>query len=327
MSKALSARYRWGFQNFFNTLGPDHPHLTEARVLQQHFIENANEPAAREDILHRANQLALELTGKSLEDFCNLDIGVSIQEAPPSESQTEAEESLPATYGEYVAWLQPLLDQDRLKLPTVRKSVQARTLQILPNLPPTHKGQVVLFLYEAGLLFVASYSLNLAQADLSNAHLVEADLGGVNLAEANMTGANLVGATLTQATLALTNLTGANLGWGVLPGANLAQAELAGAILTGADLRMADLTNAHLVKALLRQADMSQSQLVEVNLLGASLEGAVLTQANLTQAKLLWTDLSRARLDGATLEGATYNHHTRWPAEFDPTTFGAIKID
>lgn len=326
MSKALSARYRWGFQNLFNTLGPNHPRLTEVRILQQHFIEAINDPAARDDILRHANQLSLELTEQSLEDFCNLDIGVSIPTAEPAPPDKD-EEILPATYDEYVAWLQPLLDQDRLKLPMVRKTVQARTLQILPNLHPTHKGQVVLFLYELGLLFMASYSLSLVQADLSNIHLAEADLGGINLSEANMTGANLVGATLTQATLTLTNLTGANLGWGILPGANLAQAELAGAIMTGADLRMADLTNAHLVKAMLRQADMTQSQLAEVNLLGASLEGAILTQANLSMANLLWTDLSRARLDGAIFEGATYNHHTRWPADFDPTPRGAITID
>lgn len=327
MSKALSARYRWGFQNLFNTLGADHPRLTETRILQQHFIEAVNDPAARDDILRNANQLSLELTGKSLEDFCDLAIGVSIQDAPPPQPADADKEVLPATYEEYVAWLQPLLDQDRLKLPTVRKAVQARTVQILPNLSPAHKGQAVLFLYEAGLLFVASYSLILAEADLSNAHLVEADLGGVNLSEANMTGANLVGATLTQATLMLTNLTGANLGWSVLPGANLAQAELAGAIMTGADLRMAELTNAHLVKAILRQADMSQSQLTEVNLLGADLEGAILTQANLTMAKLLWADFSRARLDGVILAGATYNHHTRWPDDFDPGALGATKID
>jgi len=326
MTKTLFARIRWGFQNLFSAIGPNHPRVTAVRILQQHLIENLNDPAARKDILKRINQLSLELTGKGFNRFCQQETSTP-STLTPETPEPEPKETAPQTYDKFVQWLQPLLDQDRLKLPTIRKFVQARTITILKNINPTHKGPIVQFLYDAALLFVASYSISLADADLSNANLVEADIGGINLAEANLAGANIVGAVLTQATFTLTNLTGANLGWSIMPGSNLVQAELAGAILTGADLRTVDLTNANLVKATLRQADLTQCLLNNVNLLGANLDGVILTQANLTNAKLLWTDLSNARLDGATLTNVMYNQHTQWPRNYDPQKHGALKID
>ncbi len=330
MNKALFARYRWGLQNLINSLGTKHTRITAVRILQQHLVETLNDPAAREDILNRLNQLCLELTGRPFESFCDVDQTPPPKPkyAPPVDEDTqEAEEEIPQTFDAYVAWLQPLLDNARFKLPAVRKFVQARTITVLHNIESTQKGKIIQFLYDNALLFPGAHNLSLAQANLSNVAMVEADLGGIDLTGANLTGANLVGANLTQALLSRANLTGANLAWAILPGADLNQAELGGATLTGADFRAANLQNTHLVKANIKQADITQGNLTGANLLGTSLEGAILTQAELSQTKLLWTNLRAARLDGAKLSGAMYNRHTQWPAGFDVEKSGATSID
>ncbi len=67
------------------------------------------------------------------------------------------------------------------------------------------------------------------------------------------------------------------------------------------------------------------------------LSGADLSRANLRQAdlhavglnrtNLCWADLSGASLSEANLHGLIYNHHIRWPANFDPAVRGAINLD
>ena len=98
MSKALFARYRWGLQNLMEALGSEHPRITAVRILQQHLIENLNDPAAREDILHRLNQLCIELTGKPFERFCELG-QPQAQQKPATSPLSEALKTtpLPAT--------------------------------------------------------------------------------------------------------------------------------------------------------------------------------------------------------------------------------------
>jgi len=87
----------------------------------------------------------------------------------------------------------------------------------------------------------------------------------------------------------------------LLSRANLSRANLSGADLYGADLYGADLYRA--------------------NLSGANLSGANLSRANLSGA-----DLSGANLSGANLSGATYSQGTLWPANFDFSSKGAVKI-
>ena len=83
----------------------------------------------------------------------------------------------------------------------------------------------------------------------------------------------------------------------------------------------------NLVKSNFKQADLTGGKLGKVNMLGADFEGAILTVADLSNAQLLWSNLAGARLDGANLTDTRYNQHTRWPAGFDPSTTGALKID
>jgi uncharacterized protein YjbI with pentapeptide repeats len=76
----------------------------------------------------------------------------------------------------------------------VRTLARARTLTVLSRLDGRRKGQVVQFLYEAGLISSVSPVLDLSDADLRWAFLVGAGLSG-----ADLTGADLNWAVLTQA--------------------------------------------------------------------------------------------------------------------------------
>jgi len=325
MTKALFARYRWGLKNLMDTIGTEHPRVTAVRILQQHLIENLTNAPARDDIVNRLDQLCLELTGKPFEGFCEM------PEAPvammPTQSAEAEDEPLPATYQEYVDWLQPLIEKRSLALPAVRKFVQARTISIFESLDSNHKGQIVQYLYNTAMIAANSTVISLVQADLSTANLVEASMAGCDLSEADLSGANLVGATLLQAIMRRTRLAGANLSWAVLSGADLYEAEMGGVVCTYADMRATIMQGANLVKSNFKQADLTGSKLGGVNMLGASFVGAILTVADLSDAQLLWCDLSNARLDGAKLENARFNQHTQWPAGFDPLSQGALKID
>src|SRR5260221_225966 len=106
----------------------------------------------------------------------------------------------------------------------VRKIAEARTLTVLPRLDGKRKGNVLLFLYESGLIRRATRIIKLYGADLA-----EADLGGTDLSEADLSEANLSYADLSYASLSEADLIGANLkearlGEAVLIGANLGKA-------------------------------------------------------------------------------------------------------
>jgi hypothetical protein len=125
----------------------------------------------------------------------------------------------------------------------VRDVARTRTLAILKDLVEDQKGrkgQVVRFLYEAGLIRgLDETGQNKAIIDLRSA-----DLQGINLILTDLTGANLAGANLTQAYLSFANLKNANLSNALLLGADLSSADLEGTDLTDADLGYANLSGA-----------------------------------------------------------------------------------
>lgn len=159
------------------------------------------------------------------------------------------------------------------------------TLGFLSAMDGERKGEVVKFLFRAGLLGNPSQNaarppraplVNLAAADLQAANLTAADIEDANLGSADLTGADL-----SHAILRTTDLDGATLEHANLTGANLN---------VNANLRGADLIGA--------------------NLTGASLVGANLKYAYLNNANLTGADLTNAKLTGATLTGAVFDHTT-----------------
>lgn len=108
----------------------------------------------------------------------------------------------------------------------VRDVARVRTLTVLRGLDGRRKGEVLLFLNEAGLINAPKPILHLSGADLSGAHLQ-----GFDLSDTYLQGVNLRNAILQFAKMERADLTGS-----FLRDARLQQADLRGAILTLASL-------------------------------------------------------------------------------------------
>lgn len=83
-----------------------------------------------------------------------------------------------------------------------------------------------------------------------------------------------------------------------------------------------DLSGANLV-----EADLSAANLSKANLGGANLGGADLRGANLRWANLRGANLGGADLCYTSLNGATYNHKTQWPDDFNLADTGAVNVN
>ncbi|PIE80338.1 MAG: hypothetical protein CSA11_08445 [Chloroflexi bacterium] len=156
-----------------------------------------------------------------------------------------------------------------------RSIARALTLIVTPGLDARQKGQVLLFVYDSGLINRPPV-LNLAELNMENAWLFRADLSRSHLRELR----------LREAVLEQTNLYQTNLRDARLQGANLN-----GALLNQANLRGAFLNNASLNASILRDTDLR----------GADLTAADLTEADLTDADLRSVELKNAKFTNATL--------------------------
>ena len=128
----------------------------------------------------------------------------------------------------------------------VREVAKALTLAVLRHVGTDRKGDLLYFLYDAGLIYRGKAIVDIRNADLSGSNLSGAKLSGINLNGVDLSGAilnrtNLSNADLSSARLAGTDLTGANLS-----GVNLTGADLSNAILTGTNLKEATYTNEQL---------------------------------------------------------------------------------
>ena len=226
----------------------------------------------------------------------------------------------------YINEMSEILLEKKLRESTVTDEVRiiarVRTLTVLPRLDGKRKRNLLLFLFDAGLIDRKDQIVDVSDADFS-----EADLSGVNLRNANLEGANLSGVKLGAGnefelefgssikSMIKTDLSEAKLVEADLRRAELGGADLHGADLSGALLGRAYLGLANLSLANLHGADLSIdtfiedledsgaseqdiSELIGANLHSANLSGANLSEANLSQAELIGANLGEAYLKG-----------------------------
>lgn len=183
----------------------------------------------------------------------------------------------------------------------VRIIARTITLTVLRGLNGNRRGQVLQFLYEAGLIVGDTPIVDLSHADLSGIDLPYARLEKVNVSRTNLRRANLQSANLRDANFCLADLDEANLSWAHLEGANL-QCGLLGtnlgvARLDGASLFNANLAGASLINASLVGADLRSANFKYIN------EGlGDLEQDNIRYAELALADFSDCDLTNATLD-------------------------
>ncbi len=335
MKQAYFYHYRLGMQKLINALGKDHPRIHEVQVLQHRLTENlaqtlehGNTPAlddSRERILESCERLSRLLTGVPFYEFCGLP-GLMDATMPPNTAKLlEA----------YFTRMNDLLIYQGLRTapPTseVRNIAREQTLAILHTLNDdgASKGQVLQFLYEAGLVTQESAVLFLSEADLTGvrlngAFLVEAHLAGAHLEHAYLEHAHLEWAHLGEANLTEARMKRVFLVATYLSRANLTQADLQEAHMVSARLAGANLSEANLTRAHLEWAFMGTANLMGASLVGAQLVGCELRGANLAYTDLCGANLQDTRLTWSRLRDATYDETTQWPEGFDPIAAGAV---
>lgn len=237
-----------------------------------------------------------------------LNFAMNQNERAETKRRTESEREIAqdnqreASLQNYLDRMSDLLLNNHLRKPDacsdeVRHIARVRTLTVLFGLDPVRKGNLIRFLYDAGLIRIDEDTersiIDLSEANLSNADLMRANLMGADLRGADLSGAllnfarldeaHLDGANLSEANLTGTHLSGANLSSSKLGGAKLRGTNLKRAILIDADLRLADLFRTDMSGADIRGTNMGRLDLVDVILDGVitsgetNLDGATLS--------------------------------------------------
>jgi uncharacterized protein YjbI with pentapeptide repeats len=194
---------------------------------------------------------------------------------------------------------------------------RARTLTTLSGLDPGRKKNLLLFLYEAGL--IGRLEIDVPErpgVEEELKHLAESDDRGADIgAGLDSIAENLEAETEFPLVLAVIDLKGANLNeldleYVDLSGVNLGQTimnrvNLTGAILTDeASFIGTELKNAKFNVADLTQANLSSADLTGTDLTAATLNGTVLKNATLVGANLWFAGMAGAVLDNADLTNA-----------------------
>lgn len=243
---------------------------------------------------------------------------------------------------DYVDQMTKFLLEDNLRQAPegseVLVTARVETLSTARHLDGERKGELLEFLYRAGLIGQCQNAYNSPSfssstkscersiLDLSDTGLNEIyfgipiplpgiDLTGTSLAQANLSGIDLRSAEMRRTKLMGANLTGALLSGAQMEIARLEDATLIKTILADANLKYANLKGADLEGAVLRDADLNGAELHKANLNNADLRGADLRDANLTEASL----------QGSDLREATYNEATNFPSGFNPQEQGMIQ--
>jgi len=154
----------------------------------------------------------------------------------------------------------------------IRKIARVRTLTVLTRLDGERKRNLLLFLYESGLIFKDHIIIDLQGADLSNADLKGVDLHGAMLHKVNLYGSSMAGINLHETDLSEANLSHTYESGADLSKANLTRARFNGAEIYHANFAGANLTGTSFEFAWLRRSNISPEQLSKViSLAGATL--------------------------------------------------------
>ncbi|HWZ20521.1 MAG TPA: pentapeptide repeat-containing protein, partial [Ktedonobacteraceae bacterium] len=305
-----------------------------------HRERKATELSAENE--RKAAELRAEAEKKLEELRADAERGIEQQRAQVERDIAE-DNQREAALQAYINGMSELLLEKKLRESTVTDEVRTiarvRTLTVLPRLDGKRKRNLLLFLYDAGLINKGDDIINMSEADLSEADLsevslcrprwirdssgkrgtitnVSADLSGANLRNANLNGANLTDVKLgaegnefmVDLTLEISDQ--GSLSYGkiraILNGAKLVKANLFRADMGGVDLRGADLSGAFLGGANLQRADLS----------GANLHGADLSTETLVD---YYDDPEENTLDlsgwtGANLSRANLSETNLWQA-------------
>ncbi len=166
--------------------------------------------------------------------------------------------------------------------------LEALTVTALKSLDPDRKGDVIEFLYRAGLIVDDVNVINLDNADLSRINLQDRFLAGINLSGSNLSNANLKNVFL-GGRFRSSDLSGIKLV--CLPSGLEIPMKLEG-IYVSSNLSKADLTNANLTDAKLDNTDFND----------ATWKGAILKGARLKGAKMdIETVRKEAKIDESTV--------------------------
>lgn len=223
----------------------------------------------------------------------------------------------------------------------VQKIARIRTLTVLPRLDEKRKRNLLLFLFDAGLIDRGGQIIDVKDADFSEADLsqvnltrtkwfidnsdnsynrgvtrAKADLSGVNLHKANLNGADLNGVKLgAEFELEYDVLVADNppdcTFIANLSEAKLVKANLCGASLIGVNLRGADLSEANLGGAELQHANLTLANLHGADL---SIEAVIEASYDLGEDGPDISELIGANLSGANLLGANLSEANLWQA-------------
>jgi uncharacterized protein YjbI with pentapeptide repeats len=106
--------------------------------------------------------------------------------------------------------------------------------------------------------------------------------------------------------------------------ANFDRCNLRGSNFTSADASFASFKGANLENACFHSSMLHNTDLSEANLCNADMRFAT---KQYTSIKILPPLISRNTTGIPRIHGATYNAATRWPSEFNPVAYGAIKVN
>ncbi len=179
----------------------------------------------------------------------------------------------------------------------IRTIARALTLSVAPELSENQKSQLLLFLYDAGLIFRFSSIIGLEKIDLQNLTIQpKTDLRRISICEANLQGCNFEDVNLYYADFKSSKLQNANFAGAILMQASLRNAALTSATLKGASLKDADLRWANLKDANLEDANLEDADLRRADLTGATFTNAVLVNTRLKDAIVSEAQLRTAQL-------------------------------
>lgn len=174
----------------------------------------------------------------------------------------------------YIDKMSELLLHEDLRKSTddaeVRRIATLQTLITLPRLDGRRKGNVLLFLYEAGLIEQSHPIIMLGAAGLHGADLRGCDVSKVP-------GASLYQSFISYALLEEANFTGVHLQQVVIEGGSLYKARFI----------EADLRDSTLFRVNMREVDLTNADLTGATIVAVDLTGAILTDEQLNKTKLI----------------------------------------